>query len=93
MATPGGELLACQPYGGAKTQLQDVGLGQGPNVVYGLATQFDLSPGSKVSCDNLFTSFDLLDHMGDKQWGVLGMLLFSHKNIKHLAIYMVNKIS
>ena len=75
MASPTGELLACQSYAGAKTLLPDVGLGQGLNVVHGLAVQYGLSPGSKVSCDNLFTSFDLLDHMGDKEWGVLGKLL------------------
>ncbi len=72
MAAPTGELLACQPYAGAKTLIADVGLGQGPNVVYGLATQFGLKEGSKVACDNLFTSFDLLDHMADKGWGVVG---------------------
>ena len=72
MANPAGELLAVQPYAGAKTMIPDVGLGQGPNVVYGLADQFDISPGSKVACDNLFTSFDLLDHMTERGWGVLG---------------------
>lgn len=25
-------------------------------------------------CDNLFTSLDLLEHMGDRQWGVTGTL-------------------
>ena len=82
MATPNGEILACQPYAGAKTNLPDVGLGQGPNVVYGLAVQYDLGPGSKISCDNLFTSFDLLDHMGEKEWGVLGKLLPTGIHIK-----------
>ena len=72
MATPSGELLACQPYAGAKTHIPDVGLGQGPNVVFGLATQFGLSPGSKIACDNLFTSFDLLDNMAEKGLGVIG---------------------
>lgn len=72
MATPNGELLACQPYAGAKTQIPDVGLGQGPNVVVGLAEQFGLSPGSKISCDNLFTNFDLLDHLAEKKIGVIG---------------------
>lgn len=72
MATAAGELLACQPYAGAKTLIPDVGLGQGPNVVYGLANQYGLEDGSKVSCDNLFTTFDLLDHMTDKGWGVVG---------------------
>jgi len=72
MANPTGELLACQPYAGAKTKIPDVGLGQGPNVVYGLPDQFGLSPGSKIACDNLFTNFDLLDHAAEREWGVLG---------------------
>lgn len=72
LATPAGELLAAQPYAGAKTMIEDVGLGQGPNVVYGLCEQFGLSTGSKVACDNLFTSFDLLEHMAERDWGVLG---------------------
>jgi len=38
----------------------------------GLAEQYGLQPGSKVYCDNLFTSMDLLDHMGDRQLGVTG---------------------
>lgn len=72
LATASGQLLACQPYAGAKTLIADQGLGQGPNVVLGLAQQYQLKPGSKVGCDNLFTSFDLLDHMGDRGWGVVG---------------------
>lgn len=75
MGTPTGELLWVQPYCGQKTKIDDVGLGQGPNVVFGLASQYNLAPGSKVTCDNLFTSFDLMDHMADHQWGVLGMFM------------------
>ena len=48
VASAEGELLACQPYGGATTHIPDYGLGQGPNVVFGLAEQFGLIPGSKV---------------------------------------------
>lgn len=72
LATPSGEVLACQPYGGANTMISDQGLGQGPNVVLGLAQQRGLKEGTKVACDNLFTSFDLLDHMGEHGWGVVG---------------------
>jgi hypothetical protein len=32
-------------------------------VVLGLSEQYNLLPGSKIYCDNLFTSMDLLDHM------------------------------
>jgi hypothetical protein len=34
----------------------------GPNMVYGLAKQFGLKPGTKMACDYLITSLDLLDH-------------------------------
>jgi DNA excision repair protein ERCC-6 len=74
LATPQGELLACQPYGGAATKIKDYGLGQGPNVVIGLVEQYGLRPGSKVYVDNLFTSLDLLTHLGDKRIGVTGTL-------------------
>jgi DNA excision repair protein ERCC-6 len=74
LASPQGELLAVQPYAGASTNIQDFGLGQGPNVVMGLVQQYGLLPGSKVYVDNLFTSLDLLDNMGDRQYGVTGTL-------------------
>lgn len=74
LATSAGQLLACQPYAGAKTMLPDYGLGMGPNVVYGLIKQFGLEPGTKAVCDNLFTSVDLLDHMGEMQMGVVGTI-------------------
>ena len=74
MATSAGQLLACQPYAGAKTMLPDYGLGMGPNVVYGLAKQFGLQPGTKAVCDNLFTSVDLCDHLGEMQIGVVGTI-------------------
>ena len=48
LANAKGELLACQPYGGATTKIADYGLGQGPNVVIGLCEQFGLLPGTKV---------------------------------------------
>lgn len=48
LATANGELLCCQPYAGAKTMIEDVGLGQGPNVVMGLATQYQLKPGTGI---------------------------------------------
>jgi hypothetical protein len=74
LASAEGEMLACQPYAGAATNIRDYGLGQGPNVVLGLAEQFGLQPGSKIYCDNLFTSLDLLDHMGTRGYGVTGTL-------------------
>ncbi len=74
LATSAGQLLSCQPYAGAKTLIQDFGLGMGPNVVYGLIKQFGLEPGTKVACDNLFTSVDLLDHLGEMGIGVVGTI-------------------
>jgi hypothetical protein len=38
----------------------------------GLVQQYGLLPGAKVYVDNLFTSLDLLDHMGDMRLGVTG---------------------
>ena len=40
-----------------------------PNDVYGLAKQYGLKEGTKLSCDNLFTSFDLC---AEKGIGVIG---------------------
>lgn len=72
LATADGQLLRCEPYAGATTHIQDFGLGQGPNVVMALSTDYNLLPGTRVYCDNLFTSLDLLDNMGDRSWGVTG---------------------
>lgn len=74
MASPKGELLYCQPYGGSATKIKDYGQGQGPNVVLGLSEQYGLLPGTKVYVDNLFTSLDLLEHMGERQLGVTGTM-------------------
>jgi hypothetical protein len=65
-------MSACQPHAGAAQNIQDYGLGQGPNVFLELAKQFGLKAGSKVYCDNLFTSLELLDHMGVRGYGVTG---------------------
>ncbi len=43
-------------------------------MVIGLAEQYGLQPGSKVYVDNLFTSMDLLDHMGERNLGVTGTM-------------------
>jgi hypothetical protein len=61
-ATSSGQLLACQSYAGASLLL-DFGLGMGPNVVYGLASQYALCLAARLpvtTCDNLFTLLDLL---------------------------------
>ncbi|MPC07474.1 hypothetical protein E2C01_000036 [Portunus trituberculatus] len=71
LATSNGETIRCDPYGGAKTKLFTYGLSQGPDVVYGLVEDAKLVPGTKVACDNLFTSLDLLDNMSKKGIGVV----------------------
>jgi hypothetical protein len=53
---------------------QSPGLGMGPNVVYSLVKLFGLAPGTKLMCDNLFTSLDLLDHKGNMHLGVVGTM-------------------
>ncbi|XP_066969214.1 piggyBac transposable element-derived protein 3-like [Macrobrachium rosenbergii] len=45
MATTSGELISCTPYGGAKTQMFSYGMGQGPDVVYGLVQKANLPEG------------------------------------------------
>lgn len=74
LATSNGEMIRCEPYGGAKTKLFTYGLSQGPDVVYGLVEDAKLVAGTKVACDNLFTSLDLLDNMSKKGIGVVGTM-------------------
>ena len=74
LATSAGELIRCEPYGGSKTKLSNYGLGQGPDVAYGLVEDAKLVAGTKVACDNLFTSLDLLDNMSRKGIGVVGTM-------------------
>ena len=50
--------------------IPDQGLGQDTNVVLGLAEQYGLLPGTKLSADNLFNS----DHMSEKELGLVGTL-------------------
>jgi hypothetical protein len=56
-----------EPYCGASTQVADVGLGQGPNVVLDLVRKAELGPGSQIFFDNLFTSFPLLQQLSGEQ--------------------------
>ena len=59
-----------EPYCGASTDIPDQGLGQGPNVVVGLAVKADLRPGCRIYMDNLFTSSALLERLS--QGGIGG---------------------
>lgn len=56
LATSNGEMIRCKPYSGAKTKLFTYGLGQVPDVVFGLVEDAKLEAGTKVASDNLFTS-------------------------------------
>lgn len=56
-----------EPYCGRSTRVEDHGLGQGPNVVIECVNKTQLSPGSELYFDNLFTSFPLLDALSLKQ--------------------------
>ena len=74
IASPQGVLKHVVPYAGSKTKLPNYGLSQGPDVVLGMCEKAQLKPGDKVICDNLFTSFDLMDKLSEKGIGILGTL-------------------
>jgi hypothetical protein len=54
--------------------VEDVHLGQGPNVVLDLTKKAALVRGSEVYVDNLFTSFPLLDQMSGMGIGLTGTI-------------------
>ncbi len=63
LCTSGGSGVWFNPYCGRDTWVEDMGLGQGPNVVLQLLEKASLLPGSELFFDNLFTSFPLLDNL------------------------------
>jgi len=63
ICTSGGSGVWFEPYCGRDTRVEDMGLGQGPNVVLQLVEKASLLPGSELFFDNLFTSFPLLDNL------------------------------
>lgn len=65
MCTADGAGVHFEPYCGRSTNITDIGLGQGPNVVMDLIQKTNLSPGSEIFFDNLFTSFPLLNKMSE----------------------------
>ena len=69
-----GELLYCIPYAGTRTLMPNFGLGLGPNVAVALIQGAELAKGSKVICDDLFTSFNLIDHLSSIDIGIVGAL-------------------
>ena len=63
LCTADGAGVYFEPYCGGDTDVDDEGLGQGPNVVLSLVQKSLLAAGSKVFFDNLFTSFPLLQRL------------------------------
>ena len=63
-----------EPYCGKSTLLEQFGLGQGPDVVLGLCKKSDVSPGTKIYFDNLFSSMPLLNKLSKLGLGETGTL-------------------
>ncbi len=64
--------LYFEPYCGADTDISDIGLGQGPNVVMSLIEKAGVQRGSELYFDNLFTSFSLLQKLSSLGIGGTG---------------------
>ena len=63
-----------EPYCGRHTQIEDYGMGQGPNVVAGLVVKGVIDPGSLIYFDNLFTSIPLLNWLSERGIGGTGTM-------------------
>lgn len=74
LCTADGSGVWFEPYCGRDTCIEDLALGQGPNVVLDLIEKGRLIPGSEVYFDNLFTSFPLLEKMSEKGIGGTGTI-------------------
>lgn len=72
LCTSAGEGVWFEPYCGRFTRIEDLGLGQGPNVVLDLVAKAEVQAGSEVYVDNLFTSFPLLDKMSERGIALTG---------------------
>ncbi len=64
--------LYFEPYCGADTDISDIGLSQGPNVVMSLIGKAGVQRGSELYFDNLFTSFSLLQKLSSLGIGGTG---------------------
>ena len=67
-----GYLYHCEPYCGQRTQLLSTGLGQGADVVLGLAEKCDLRPGHCLVFDNFFTGLPLMNALSERGLGGTG---------------------
>ena len=74
LASVDGAGLFLEPYCGRDTNVEDRGMGQGPNIVVDLVLKGGLVLGSEVYTDNLFTSFPLLKDMSDREIGLTGTM-------------------
>ena len=61
ITTSDGYLIHAEPYCGSDTGLDETSLGQGPDVVLGLLEKANVTEGSTITFDNLFTTLPLLD--------------------------------
>ena len=60
-----GYRLHVEPYCGKDTNLPEIGLRQGSDVVLGMIEKCDLTKGSTMAMDNFFTTLPLLDKLTD----------------------------
>ena len=74
LCNDGGYIRHVEPYCGESTLIEKTGLGQGPDVVLGLANKGNLPPGTDLYFDNLFTSIPLLEKLGEKGLGGTGTM-------------------
>lgn len=74
LSTSSGYVLHSEPYCGQLTQLPDLDLGHGGNVVAGLLQKANIQQGHKVHCDNYFTTFGLVEYLSGKGIGIVGTL-------------------
>ena len=74
MCSSDGYLLCCEPYCGNSTKIPKILNNQGPDVVLGLVDKANISTGSQVFFDNLFTSMPLLDILSNKGINLLSVI-------------------
>lgn len=86
LADTSGFLQHAEPYAGAHTKIDATGLGQGADVVLGLAQKSDLAVGSKLFFDNFFTSEKLMKKLTERGLGGTGTLRENRVNYQTLPL-------
>ena len=74
ITTSDGYLIHAEPYCGSDTDLDETSLGQGPDVVLGLLEKANVTEGSTITFDNLFTTLPLLDELTRLGIGGIGTI-------------------